>query len=577
MALALRTRCTTQTLTGDPLTQRFTLRPYQREAIASVLRHRKSGTRRMVVVLPTGSGKTVIFSELARMARRPVLVLAHRGELVQQAAEKIRRALGGDVPEDYVAVEQADARASDSAHVVVASIRSLHDRRLARLTRARSFGLVVYDECHHAPAEDNTRVLRSLGAFDADWSGTLVGFTATPSRGDGQGLDAVFETIAYTRTLPQMIRDGYLAPLRGYRVQTAADLQQVATTRSDLDVEELSEAVDIEDRNALVARSIQELARDRRTLAFCVTVAHARRLMRALSSVGVAAGMVWGEMRPDDRRDVLAAFRAGKLQVLTNVGVLTEGFDDPGVSCVAMARPTRSAGLYMQCVGRGTRLHPGKTDCLVLDFVDLSDLDLVTLPTLYGMPRDVDLQGEEAEETAREVRAVLAGHPGFEIPPGAITLQEIKDRAAAFDPLDQHVHADVRAISGNGWASLGRRGLVLHVLRRQGKLSEIRVLDSDAVPAARKRRKGRADRWQVWWDGKRVAAFSKVEQAIEAVDYEVEKKGRAWAQAASERAAWRQVPASVELKRALVEARSPGTAETVGDALQLLSFAEAWA
>ena len=543
----------------------YRLRDYQQASIEAVVAARRRGVRRMVVVLPTGAGKTVIFSSLVRLARQPVLVLAHRGELVEQAADKIRRALGDDPRAARVAVEQADRQAPDDAHVVVASIRSLHEARLARLLSARTFGLVVYDECHHAPADDNQRVLRSLGAFDPAWAGTLLGFTATAVRGDGKGLDTVFEEVVYSRSMPDLIRAGYLAPLRGFRVATTADLQQVTPTRSDLDEAELAEAIDIEDRNALVARSIQELARGRRTLAFCVTVRHARRLMRALTAVGVPAGMVWGEMRSDDRAATLAAFRAGRLQALTNVGVLTEGFDDPGVSCVAMARPTRSSGLYAQCVGRGTRLHPGKTDCLVLDFVDLSSLDLVTLPSLHGMPRDLDLEGEDATEVADAVQQLLGSHPGFEIPPGAITLQEIKDRAAAFDPLDQHVDLEVRAISGNGWASLGRRGLVLHIAKGR-KLTEIRVLDLG--------RRGRKDRWQVWWDGRRVAAFSTVEQAIEAVDFEVERKGLG--RAAHEAAAWRRAPVPPPLRATLREERVPGDARTFGQALQLLSFSEAW-
>jgi len=543
----------------------FQLRDYQRGAIEAVVAARRAGVRRMVVVLPTGAGKTVIFSTLVRLARRPVLVLAHRGELVQQAADKIRRALGDDPRADRVAIEQADQRAPADAHVVVASIRSLHDARLARLMADRRFGLVVYDECHHAPADDNQRVLRTLGAFEPDWDGTLLGFTATAMRGDGKGLDTVFEKVVYTRSLPDLIRAGFLVPLRGFRIATAADLASVRPTQNDLNEGDLAEAVDIEDRNALVARSIQELARGRRTLAFCVTVRHARRLMRALNTVGVPAGMVWGEMKREDRKAVLAAFRAGRLQALTNVGVLTEGFDDPGVSCVAMARPTRSSGLYAQCVGRGTRLHPGKTDCIVLDFVDLSDLDLVTLPALHGAPRNLDLQGEEAGELSDAVKAILAANPGFEIPPGAITLQEIKDRAAAFDPLDQHVDLEVRAISANGWASLGRRGLVLHIARGR-KLSEVRVLDS-----GRKRRK---DRWQVWWDGKKVAGFSTVEQAVEAVDFEVDRKGLG--RAAHEGAKWRRLPVPPVLMDRLRTERIVGDARTWGDALQLVSFAEAW-
>lgn len=545
----------------------FRLRPYQQEAIRAVLQRRRQGVRRMVVHLPTGAGKTVIFAELARLARQPVLVLAHRTELVQQAADKVRRALGPDGGK--VCVEQANSHADGDARVVVASIRSLHESRLARLQSDLSFGLVVYDECHHATADANKAVLEGLGAFEPDWSGTLLGFTATPMRADGVGLDLVFEELVYSRPLSRMIADGWLVPLRGYRVATQADLQHVATTRSDLVLEQLAEAIDIEDRNALVARTIQELARDRRTLCFCVTVRHARRLATALRSVGLPAGVIHGEMPKDERAGVLAAFAAGRLQVLTNVGVLTEGFDDPGVSCVAMARPTRSQGLYVQCVGRGTRLSPetGKKDCLVLDFADVSDLDLVTLPALYGMPRNLDLQGMDAEDARQEYSTAMAGWgDAFEIPPGAITLQEIKDRAAAFDPLSQSVSADVRAISANGWASLGRLGVVLHILRQGGKMSLIEVLA--------KGKAGRKDRWHVRWDGRKVATFSKLEAAVEAADFEVERRGRKWSSAAREHAQWRQQPVPPDLAERLIRGQVPGDARTWHDALQLLSFAE---
>lgn len=203
---------------------RVALRPYQHEAIASVLAARRAGERRLVVSLPTGAGKTVIFSELARLAKRPVLVIAHRRELVEQARDKIAHALGD---RSVVAIEQGASLAHEAAKVVVASVRSLAEARLARLMNARDFGLVVYDECHHAPAEDNQRVLRSLGVFDEAWTGTLLGFTATTVRADGVGLDEVFERIVYRKSLTEMVREGYLAPLRGLRIATAADLSRV--------------------------------------------------------------------------------------------------------------------------------------------------------------------------------------------------------------------------------------------------------------------------------------------------------------------------------------------------------------
>lgn len=537
------------------------LRPYQREAVGAVLAARRAGLRRLLVCLPTGAGKTVIFAHLARMARRTVLVIAHREELLSQARSKLQAALGEGA---VVAIEQGARRAEGAARVVVCSIRSLRSERLARVLAGRDVGLVIYDECHHAAAEDNLRVLRELGCFEPDWTGTLVGFTATTARGDGKGLDAVFERIVYTRTLPEMIADGYLVPLRGYRVATTADLTRLTISGNDYREDELAEAVDIEERNALVARTIQELARDRRTIAFCVTVAHALHLRRALRALGVRAGTVHGEMPSDERARVLASFAAGEVQVLTNVAVLTEGFDDPGVSCVAMARPTRSEGLYAQCVGRGTRLSPGKRDCLVLDFVDVSTLSLCSLPSLFGMPRDFDLEGREVGEAREALDRLMFDHPGFEVEAGAITLGEIQARAEAFDPLTQAVDPEVLAISRNAWASLGRYGLALHFERARGRVAEALVLSRGA----------RGKRWEVSVDGAVVERFSAIEEAVQAVDYELHRMGRVVESSARPEAAWRRAAVARErAEKAASARRGARVPTTLGEVLVL----EAWA
>ncbi len=526
------------------------LRPYQRDAVEAVLAARRAGKRRLLVHLPTGAGKTVIFSRLARLAKRQVLVLAHREELLEQARDKLQRALGDAA---VVAIERGATRAPESARVLVCSIRSLHEERLAKVMRGRDVGLIVYDECHHAAAADNLRVLRQLGAFEPGFTGTLLGFTATTSRGDGQGLDEVFEEIVYSRSLPELIDDGFLAPLRGYRISTTADLRQLSSTGGlDFDEEQLAEAVDIEERNALVARSIQELARDRRTIAFCVTVNHARHLAHALNALGVPAGIVHGAMPGDARAKALAEFREGRVQVLTNVGVLTEGFDDPGVSCVAMARPTRSEGLYAQCVGRGTRLHPGKVDCLILDFVDLTELSLCTLPSLFGTPRDLDLRGGDANEARREWLRIEFDRPGFELEAGAVTLAEIQDRAASFDPLTLQAHEDVRAISRHAWFSLGRHGVGLH-FQRAGRVSEMLVV----------RRAARGKCWEVVMDGRPMERFSRLEAAVEAVDFELERMGRGAVLSAAPEAAWRKVAAPA------ADAQAVPRATNLAEALRL--------
>jgi ATP-dependent helicase IRC3 len=504
-----------------------TLRPYQREAIDAVLAARRAGVRRLLVCLPTGAGKTVIFSELARLAQRQVLVLAHREELLFQARDKLRQALGGA---EVVALERGGERGDERAKVLVCSIRSLHQARLANVLRGRNLGLVIYDECHHAAADDNLRVLEQIGVFDEAWAGTLLGFTATTARGDGKGLDRVFEKLVYFRTLPDLIDDGYLSPLRGFRISTTADLRRLSAAGLDFRDDELAEAVDIEERNALVARSIQELARDRRTIAFCVTVNHATSLCRSLNALGVAAGIVHGALPGDERARALGDFRAGRVQVMCNVAVLTEGFDDPGVSCIAMARPTRSEGLYAQCVGRGTRLHPAKKDCLILDFVDVSELSLCSLPSLFGVPRELDLRGGDVSQARRVWQQILFDHPGFELEAKSFTLPEIQARAASFDPLTLETDLEVRAISANAWFSLGRHGLGLHFERRPGTASEVTVLA----------RATRGKRWEVCLDGQLQERFSSLEAAVEAVDYEIALLGRAALASAHPQAAWRR-------------------------------------
>ena len=541
----------------------FRLRPYQKDTIAAIVAARRRGVRRMVVSLPTGSGKTVIFSRLASMANRQVLVLAHRSELLSQARDKLQRTLAEQGrPDALVEIEQASSRASAEAEVVIASLRTLHPDRLDRVKEGRDFGLIIYDECHHAPAEDNCRILRQLGVFDADWNGTLLGFTATTMRADGKGLDEVFEEIVYSRTLPEMISDQYLVPLRGYRISTQADLTHIGGGGADLNQEDLEQAVNIEDRNALVARAIQELARDRRTIAFCVTVAHARNLAHALSALGVRSGLVYGEMKRDDRHKVLAMFAAGELQAITNVGVLTEGFDDPGVSCIAMARPTKSVSLYTQMVGRGMRLAPDKSDCLVLDFVDVSSMSLVTLPSLMGLPRELDLEGREVGEALAFFKDLHFDFPGFEIEAGEISLTDIKERAEQFDPLTLHVDPNIVAITPNEWWSLGSNGLALFFFRKRDHFAEFLLLD---------RGQG-AERWHVLLDREKVASFSNIQEAVTATDYEIHRMGRFARDSAQGTAPWRFEAVPPNLARQLSRLRPPRRAEHVGEAMRYLVY-----
>lgn len=281
------------------------LRDYQLACRQAIYQHYKAGVRRALVVLPTGTGKTVIFASLPeffRMKHR-MLVLAHREELLQQAADKFRRANPGLA----VGIEQAESRSDPAARVVIASVQTLGRRgspRLRALDPAQ-FKLIVVDEAHHAVAPSYRTVLDQFRLFDPGTEKLLLGFTATPYRGDKQGLDQVFEKIIFTRTIGEMIAAGYLCDIAGFRVSSATDLDGVSTRLGDFALDELSRAVNEERRNRLVVEAYRALVPDKKCVVFSVDVAHSRELAALFERHGVPARAVWGEMPAEERRQAI--------------------------------------------------------------------------------------------------------------------------------------------------------------------------------------------------------------------------------------------------------------------------------
>lgn len=548
------------------MTAPFQLRGYQAEAVEAIIAARKQGNRRLLVALPTGAGKTVIFAELIRRAKHGVLVLAHRKELLSQAAEKIEAALARDPsgPRRVVAVEQGQQRAPKAASIIIASLRSLHAGRMGSALAGRDIRLVIYDECHHAVAEENKRVLERLGAFEADWPGTLVGFTATTRRADGQALAEVFEKIVYARSLRDMISDGYLRPLRGLRISTKVDLSELpclgasrdGEEAGDFELDSLEERVDIESRNLVVARAIQEYARDRRTIAFCVGVGHAENLARTLNHLGLRAAMVCGEMPMAARTKTLADFRGGQVRVLTNVGVLTEGFDDPGVSAVAMVRPTRSEAMYLQCIGRGMRLDPSAKDCLILDFVDLGRLELVTLPTLLGSERP---GGGEMPDDDRENGSAFRPEADDVGPEAPLTLSQIHERTAGFDPLVPEQRQELAAISNFAWVSMGGRGLFLIFRTSKGRFRRFDL------------RSAGGQRYSIVLDGEELSRMTHLNVCVDAVEHELPRYGDA--SSALPDAPWRHSAVDDQRRAQLDKLHPPRLARNLGEAIEHLALA----
>ena len=367
------------------------MRPYQREALGAVKREWQS-VASTLVVMPTGAGKTILFAHLIRSCfPRRALVLAHREELVFQAADKIHKVTGFEC-----AVEMAELYAEMSGmfttpQVVVSTIQTQcsgadGSGRMSRFDPAM-FGLLIVDEGHHATATTYRRVIEYYRRNPAL---KVLGVTATPDRADEVALGQVYETVAFDYEILNAIDDGWLVPIQQQLVEVSGlDFSAVRTTAGDLNGADLARVMEEERNLHEIAGPTIEIVGSRRALVFAASVAHAERLCDILNRHRKGcAGWVCGKTDKDERRKTLAAFSAGEFQYVVNVGVLTEGFDDPGVEVIVMGRPTKSRSLYSQMVGRAMRPLPGLVDgvesaeerrmaisgskkpaCLVVDFV----------------------------------------------------------------------------------------------------------------------------------------------------------------------------------------------------------------
>ncbi|TLN22410.1 DEAD/DEAH box helicase [bacterium] len=334
------------------------LRPYQEQAKTAVLGQWDKGIKRTLLVLPTGTGKTIVFSKIIEdrvRAGEKVLVLAHRGELLDQAAEKLEKSTGL-----ICAREKAEDTSLDSWYrVVVGSVQTLmREKRLKRFDTDH-FGTIIIDEAHHCISESYKSVLRH---FD---EANILGVTATPDRGDMRNLGTYFESLAYEYSLPKAIKEGYLVPIKAQTIPLKLDLSGVSQQAGDFKASEVGSALD-----PYLYQIAEEMARvcmDRKTVVFLPLIKTSQKFTQILNEKGFAAAEVNGEST--DRAQVLKGFDAGKYNVLCNSMLLTEGWDCPSVDCIVVLRPTKVRSLYSQMVGRGTRLSDGKDHLLLLDFL----------------------------------------------------------------------------------------------------------------------------------------------------------------------------------------------------------------
>lgn len=334
------------------------LRPYQQEAKDSIFREWGNGIQKTLLVLPTGCGKTIVFAKVSEDCVRNgdrVLILAHRGELLEQAADKIAKATGLGC-----ATEKAEESCLGSwFRITVGSVQSL--MRQTRLDRFPEdyFNTIIVDEAHHSISDSYQRVLEHFR--DAK----VLGVTATPDRGDMRNLGQVFESLAYEYTLPRAIKEGYLSPIKAVTIPLKVDLSGVGIQSGDFKAGDLGTALDPYLEG--IAAEMEKYCREKKTVVFLPLVKTSQKFRDILNTHGFYAAEVNGES--PDRAEILRDFEEGKYNVLCNSMLLTEGWDCPGVDCIVVLRPTKIRSLYCQMVGRGTRLAPGKDHLLLLDFL----------------------------------------------------------------------------------------------------------------------------------------------------------------------------------------------------------------
>ncbi len=333
------------------------LRPYQQEAKEKIFEEWEKVSRTLLV-LPTGCGKTIVFAKVTEDCVRRgerVLILAHRGELLGQAADKLMKATGLGC-----ATEKAEESCLGSwFRVTVGSVQTMMREKRLEQFPADYFQAVIIDEAHHCLSESYQRVLRHFP--DAK----VLGVTATPDRGDMRNLGQYFQTLAYEYTLPKAIKEGYLSPIKALTLPLKLDLSGVGVQAGDFKSGEIATALDPYLHQ--IAEEMIKYCMDRKTVVFLPLVKTSQKFRDILNESGFQAAEVNGDSR--DRAEVLEGFERGQYNVLCNSMLLTEGWDCPSVDCIVVLRPTKIRSLYSQMVGRGTRLHPGKEHLLLLDFL----------------------------------------------------------------------------------------------------------------------------------------------------------------------------------------------------------------
>ena len=516
------------------------LRPRQTECLDAIRNEYLAGCYQQLVVAATGIGKAVILANIRRhmldLLPGKMLVFAHRDELVTQLIETLKEWN----PYLKVGKEMANEYADVDCDIVVSCNASIGRDGAARLSKFGVFDYVICDEAHHSIASTYLNVFEQTGVLKPDSTRLLVGFTATPKRKnlkrtkkeqavletedeDLLQLKSVYRKIVFSYPIRKAIKEGWLVPLRGFRLKTRVDLSYIKTTAGDYQQDELENAVNTPERNAQVANAWRKDCENRQTVVFCVQIQHAKDMAAAFRSLGVNAEAVWGvdperadyskcsvcgrystekatgmvccdayhgtKENPNYCTGTLA-FGSGKLQrhkrkeitVLCNAQLLTEGYDDWRVSCIVDAAPTKSPSKYTQCIGRGTRLETGtgnllealqrgvpltKRDCIIVDVVDNNKrCSLVSLPSLFGLDPEMDLQGKSVTEVATKMEELQEKYPTIDL--SHITdINKVDAYIESLDLFSAPYTEEVKEFSKLTWMGCSDGSYVLQIPEKQ--------------------------------------------------------------------------------------------------------------
>lgn len=464
------------------------LRPYQQQAKDAIFSEWENGIKKTLLVLPTGCGKTIVFAKVAEECVKGgsrVLILAHRGELLDQAADKIGKSTGLGC-----ATEKAEQTCLGSwFRIVVGSVQSMmREKRLNQFPNDY-FNTIIIDEAHHCISDSYQKVLRHFP--DAE----VLGVTATPDRGDMQNLGTVFESLAYEYTLPKAIKEGYLSPIKAVTIPLKIDMPAVGVQAGDFKSGDIATALDPYLES--IAEEMEKYCSNKKTVVFLPLVKTSQKFRDILNNHGFKAAEVNGDSK--DRAEILEAFDKDQYNVLCNSMLLTEGWDCPSVDCIVVLRPTKVRSLYCQMVGRGTRLSPetNKDHLLLLDFLWHTERHELCHPASLicesaevaqkmteNMEKDAGcvIDIEEAEKTASE-DVVAQREEAL-----AKQLSEMKRRKKRLvDPLQFEMSIQAEDLSGYvpafGWEmappsdgqkkTLEKLGILPDAIENAGKASKI--------------------------------------------------------------------------------------------------------